>query len=93
MKWMGVTRNPIGWSDGAAKTPLRVIIFSLFHVACFAGGMVAIHKHGVSAGYLLLFYSGVGLPALYLIAIHQLLKLLREARGCADRTSEEGTSL
>jgi hypothetical protein len=90
MKITPVTSQPVAWSEGAAKTRLRVAVCTLLHLAVVIAGLGVTHwapdlfadvPHGrvfalaLGAGPILL--AGVGYPALYLLALHGLLRTLR----------------
>lgn len=94
MKWITpLHSDPVGWSDSMAKTRLRIVIYTLLQAACVFGGIVLTYeRHLTSLGTYLLVYAGITMPMLYLVAMHKLLRLLREAAG-AERPSDEGTSL
>ncbi len=48
MKWITpLWSDPIGWSDWVAKTKLRVIIWTLIHIAFVVWGIIMIQKYGI----------------------------------------------
>ena len=86
-------RDPVGWAEQVAKTKLRVVLWIFVHIVFVAGGLVGIlcllrKLHGDSdiTGYLILVGAfpiiliGIGYPAMYLYAMHRLLKIVREVR-------------
>src|SRR5690348_640239 len=82
--------DPLGWADQVAKTKLRVFLWTFIHVLFVAAGIVAIYWLvqkapadspdtwlAVSAGACPIVFIGVLYPAMYLYAMHRLLKIVR----------------
>lgn len=85
--------DPVGWAERVAKTKFRVGLYILIHIVFVAGGLASIHwllrefdGGSMVSAYLILvgacpiIFIGVGYPALYLYAMHRLVKIIREAR-------------
>jgi hypothetical protein len=85
--------DPVGLAEQVAKTKLRVFLWILVHISFVAGGLAGIywllHKlHGDSdvSAYLILVgacpivFIGIGYPAMYLYAMHRLLKIVSETK-------------
>ena len=81
MKWITpLWRDPIGWSDWIAKTKLRVIIWTLIHIAFIFWGFYTIKKDGLMSGAPLIIFIGVAYPCMYMCAMYQLLKMAKETQ-------------
>ncbi len=95
MKWMNpLWRDPVGWSEKAAKTKLRVLVLTLIHLTSILVGLaflcificslpgLAVDRFDIVMamviGGLPIVCISVTCPAMYLYAMHRLLKLLRE---------------
>jgi hypothetical protein len=76
-----------------AKTRLRVLIWTLIHVCFVSGGLLGIYwmlqrlpadsnlsLSAILMGGCPIVFIGVAYPAMYLYAMHRLLKIVREAR-------------
>jgi len=83
--------DPVGWAEGVAKTRLRVFVWTFVHVLFVSGGLLSIHwliqtvpaelNLGwvpVLMGAFPIVFIGVAFPAMYLYAMHRLLKIVRE---------------
>jgi hypothetical protein len=84
--------DPVGWAEGVAKTRLRVCTWIFVHACFVLGGLFGIHWlarklptdldlswFAVLAGAFPIVFVGVAFPAMYLYAMHRLLKIVREA--------------
>jgi hypothetical protein len=82
--------DPAGWAEGVAKTKLRVIVWTIVHALFVSGGLSSIYwlAHKLPAdlnlgwfpilmGAFPIAFIGVVFPAMYLYAMHRLLKMLR----------------
>lgn len=79
MKRISIRHDPVGWSEGVAKTKWRVVIFILLHIIAMSLGVLSIVLSGsVAAGSGFFGLMGVAFPALYLYAIHRLLRVIRK---------------
>jgi hypothetical protein len=76
--------DPIGWSDWVAKTKLRILIWTLIHIAFVGGGIIMVQKGDIVAGAAPIVFVGVAYPCMYMCAMHQLLKILKQKRVAAD---------
>ncbi|MCX7017136.1 MAG: hypothetical protein NTW86_32000 [Candidatus Sumerlaeota bacterium] len=92
--------DPVGWSERAAKSGLRVFATAFLHLA---GVLVALFMIGffvhletkrgdtntlgliLALGGLPIIFIGVALPAQYLYAMHRLLGMLKEREGRSQR--------
>ena len=94
MKWSTpIWSDPIGWSEKVAKTKFRVFIFVLFHIifvlAGFCGIYLLLQRHefqfdrtltilALLGGAFPIFVVGIFNPALYLYAMHRLMRIIKE---------------
>ena len=92
MKLTPLWRDPVGWAEQVAKTRLRVFTWTFVHLCFVSGGLFSIHwlmqKVPVDSnlswivvltGAGPIVFIGVAYPAMYLYAMHRLLKIVREA--------------
>jgi len=71
-------KDPVGWSEWLARTKFHVFAWTLIHVAFVTYGFFLIEKHGTRAGAGIIIFIGVAYPCLYLSAIHQLLRIIKQ---------------
>ena len=82
--------DPVGWADQVAKTKLRVLVWIFIHLLFVSAGIVAIHWFvqkmptgspdmwfAVLSGACPIVFIGIVYPAMYLYAMHRLLKIVR----------------
>ena len=86
--------DPIGWSEKVAKTKFRVFIFILAHASFTIAGFFMIYSllqriHEFHSDCILtilallggafpIFVVGIYLPALYIYAMHRLMRIIKE---------------
>jgi len=83
-------RDPVGWAEQVAKTRLRVLIWTFVHVCFVSGGILWIDtrvqqfsatSHGVWFAVLIgaspIALIRIAYPAMYLYAMHRLVKIVR----------------
>jgi predicted membrane protein len=92
MKTTLLWKDPVGWSEGCSKTPIRILITIMFHAALVFAGIYQVGKFAtyeisqtqeISSLTLAVFslpiiMIGIWMPALYLYAMYRLLKTIRE---------------
>ena len=68
--------DPVGWSHQVAKTKLRVVVWTLMHIAFISCGllMLKLEIFELIAGVAPIVLCGVMYPCLYMCAMHQLLE-------------------
>ena len=84
--------DPVGWAEGVAKTKLRLCLWMLVHVLFVSGGILGTHWLAkklpadpnlswlvVMPGGFAFAFIGILFPAMYLYAMHRLLKIVRQA--------------
>jgi hypothetical protein len=84
--------DPVGWAEQVAKTRLRVFIWTFIHICFVSGGIFGIYWlvqklpadsnltwYAVLMGACPIIFIGVAFPAMYLYAMHRLLKIVRDA--------------
>ncbi len=84
--------DPVGWTEGVAKTKLRLCLSIFIHVVFVSGGILGTHWVvkklpadsnlswlAIMPGGFAFALVGVVFPALYLYAMHRLLKIIRLA--------------
>jgi len=86
--------DPVGWAEGVAKTRLRVCTWIFVHACFVLGGLFGIlwlaqklqklpadinlSWFPVLIGGFPIVFIGVIFPAMYLYALHRLLRIVRE---------------
>ena len=81
--------DPVGWAEGVAKTRIRICVVMLVHVAFVACGILGTHWLvqklpaepdlswlAIMPGVFAFAMIGVLFPAMYLYAMHRLLKIV-----------------
>jgi hypothetical protein len=87
--------DPVGWAEQVAKTKLRVLIWTLIHVCFVSAGIFSIYwllqklpadpagstlsVYPILTGACPIIFIGVVYPAMYLYAMHRLLRMVKEA--------------
>ncbi len=80
MKWMpGLWDDPIGFSEGLAKTKIHVLIWTLIHLVLVLAGFLMMGSYDlVKRGAPPIVFIGVFYPSMYLYAMYRLLRMIRE---------------
>ena len=96
MKITPLWKDPVGWAEQAAKTKMRVLIFTLVHLGFVVVGLGGIFWASGTVDVLNnptlrrlvpivvdagpILFIGVGYPAMYLYSMYRLLRIIREER-------------
>jgi hypothetical protein len=97
---MSIIKDPVQWSSQIAKTKFRVFLFILVHFAFITWGLYSTYKLVISSPDIanfsfgqflsftnpLIYFIGVGYPAMYLYVIYRLLKMMNNTTTTTNRT-------
>ncbi len=71
--------DPIGWSEGLAKTKIHVFIWTLIHLVLVLAGFLMMGNFDLAMrGASPIVFIGVFFPSMYLYAMYRLLRMIRE---------------
>jgi len=101
MKLTPLFSDPIGWSEQVAKSRNRVKVLTVLHVSFISIGLLLVYWRicalGLSpvvslatvlVGMVPIVFMGIILPAFYLNALHQLLKLVGDRKEDVNAVDE-----
>jgi hypothetical protein len=70
--------DPAGWAQKTVGTKLKLYVFSGLHVLIFISTMIWYEGQIHNGPYMAFLWFGVGMPIIYLYAIHRLIKVIED---------------